>query len=134
MKRPACPLKMFILLETDILHREKNDIQCNDYGYNSSSSVKIITFFIVNGLIEENKLTCKDSSTVVSDIFNAFLFKLLKGYIIHDYSNSYSDVHCPITFEICSKYSRNSTWKQFSWCYKVTFIRRGSRKMHRICK
>ena len=49
---------------------------------NSSSSVEINNLFIVNGRIGENKLTCKDSSTVDYVVSNAFLFKLhvyLKG-------------------------------------------------------
>ena len=103
-----------ILLESNILHRENIDIHCNNYGYKFIEFCRNNNLFIVNGRIGENKLTCKDSSTVDYVVCNAFLFKLFKGYIIHDYSNLYSDVHCPITFEICKKNSRISTRKQFS--------------------
>ena len=90
-----------ILLESDILHGENIDIHCNNYVYKFIEFCRNNNLFIVNGRIGENKLTCKDSSTVDYVVCNAFLFKLFKGYIIHDYSNLYSDVHCPITFEIC---------------------------------
>lgn len=60
--------------------------------------------FIVNGRIGEDKLTCKNSSTVDYVICSVLMFKLFENFYIHNFCNLYSDVHCPITFELKSHY------------------------------
>ena len=58
-----------------LLERMSSDIHRNDYGYKLIELCKNNNLYIVNGRIEETKLTCNDSSTVDYIICSAFLFQ-----------------------------------------------------------
>lgn len=47
-------------------------------------------FFIVNDRLGENRLTCKDSSTVDYVLCNAFLLQSVQGFLIRIFCNLYS--------------------------------------------
>lgn len=60
--------------------------------------------FIGNGRISEDKLTCKNSSTVDNVICSVFMFKVFEHFYIRDFCNLCCVVHCAITFELKSHY------------------------------
>ena len=86
------------------VQRENCDKTVNAYGTQMTEFCRLSNLSIVNGRIGRNtqnaKYTCKNKSVIDYFICSPTLFKLMRDFSILEFSNLYSDVHCPISLNL----------------------------------
>lgn len=96
-------------------NRLKKDKIINNYGNQMLEFCKLTDLFILNGRIRNSVInlqnTCKDRSTVDYFLSTSKLFGVIEEIDVLEYSNLFSDVHCPIS--LCLK-AKNRQVKNFA--------------------
>ena len=83
------------------LERKSADNVTNVYGRNLLELCKNNNLFILNGRMGQDKLcpkvTCKDRSTVDYILSTVGNFFVLDNFTVHEFSELFSDAHCPLS-------------------------------------
>ena len=83
------------------LERKSADNTTNTYGRHLLELCKNNNLFILNGKIGQDRLlprvTFKDRSTVDYFLSTVENFWVLENFTIHEFSELYSDAHCPLS-------------------------------------
>ena len=84
--------------------RKSADNNVNTYGRHLIELCKNNNLFIMNGRIgydkNQPKVTCKDKSTVDYFLSSVYCFGFVHYFRIHEHSELYSDVHCPLSLTL----------------------------------
>lgn len=86
------------------LQRKNPDKIMNSYGTQMIEFCKMANLYILNGRIgqsiQNSKYTCKDKSVIDYFLSSACLFNVIKDFRILNFSNLYSDAHCPVSVSL----------------------------------
>lgn len=86
------------------LQRKNPDKIMNSYGTQMIELCKMANLYILNGRIgqsiQNSKYTCKDKSVIDYFLSSACLFNVIKDFRILNFSNLYSDAHCPVSVSL----------------------------------
>lgn len=97
--------------------RRTADNTVNNYGQQLIDLLKNNLLYFLNGRIgpdfENSKSTCRNVSTVDYFVSSSAVFKHVTDFCVHDFCDLYSDVHCPISLTLKSKFNKN-TIRQYS--------------------
>ena len=84
------------------VERKSADNTTNTYGRHLLEPCKNNNLFILNGRIGQDRslprATCKDQSTVDYFLSTVENFSVFENFTNHEYSELYSDAHCPLSF------------------------------------
>ena len=98
------------------LKRVNSDKTINTYGTQMVEFCRLSNLSILNGRIGRNtqnaKYTCKDKSVIDYFLCSPTLFSLLHDFCILEFSNLFSDAHCPIALTLRIQ-SQNLNEKEF---------------------
>ena len=92
--------ELFSVLER-YKRKRANNTTTNTNGLHLLELCKNNNLFILNGRIGQDRLlpraTCKDRSAVDYFLSTVENFSVLENFIIHEFSEFYSDAHCPLS-------------------------------------